>query len=565
MNESRMMTWTMTFPCGGDPDLPDELRQLHLQSDNTLAKEEIEEAFARGLKTAHHHAAAAATMAWLHLAWNATIEPPVPMLHAAIRYVLEGEAKGRWERPKCDTAAAALDDDATRDALARKLRDAVHDLTTFAGMEKDSVTIPKGEEARKPDDPDADHPMLWWDARAGDFLETLGHAGHDGAELTRDEARNRWEEVHRQTTIDGEPGWGRLWELWWKPGGDRGVCPILLRLTLVLWLDRWRPEMEAEREAEWRVGAFSVGPFDDALAPLMSPRREVAAPARDGRQLVLLFDETGHEVGYFEGWVLDDFTTTAIDRLRSPAFIRLASVGANAVAKQQALRVQSPLITELPGRTELAQMLGLRSVGDLDELFDAAQRYRGEGIDATGRKWFIRGLFNVCGTEAPAPGQASRTLLQWSPGLFVGRGWKTPMPDADDPWPLLGSKARAKGMFAHVLIHRQLAERSLEMAKEGHAPMAWGEIAAAAALGRRPMANLRRLELEGQGEHAPWLIEVVPGRYRLADEKRHDFLVRQGQMRGFRQAGGESRAATAEREAGKFAKKKGYKGRTRKG
>jgi len=486
----------------------------------------------------------------------------------AIQWALE------TERDKDDAIAGELLEssrwgpDSRKGRFVAQLQEHVSAMRDAVGM-GDGLDLPETEEAAaRRADVDGE-PLLWLDEGFARYLEGVGETGEALADDVRNKARARWAK-QRQLTTEGEPENGRLLALWIDLAADTdsyrsaGLFPFLQRLALAAWRDVLRPELEREREAEWRVGAINVGPFDDALVPLMSPRAVAKASAKDGRQLVLLFDATGHEVGYFEGWVLDDITTTALERLRSPPFIRLASIGANVVAQQQAMGARNPLITELPGRTELARELGLRSVGELDALFDAAQKYQGEGIDPSGRRWFIRGLFNVFGTEAPAPGQPSRTLLQWSPGLFIGQGWKTPMPDANEPWPLLGSKARGKGMFAHVLIHRQLAERSLEIAKEGHAPLAWGEIAAAAALGRRPMSNLRKLELEGQGESGPWLIEEVPGRYRLADEKRHDFLVRQGQLRGYRQEGGRVRAAVAKREAGKFAKKRGYKGRNRK-
>ena len=456
-------------------------------------------------------------------------------------------------RPLDRTAGVALADDATRDRLARELRSAVRDLAAAVEITADNGPH-DGAAARRPADPDAERQLLWVDDRAAAFLATIGDYGQAAAEQTRSESQTRWETVHQQLTLDGQTAWGALWALWWDPGGQHGLCPALVRLATVLWLDRWRGEVEKEREAAKWVGVIRSEPFDHALAPVLS-QRSYLSPTGDGRQLVLLFNAEGHEVGWFEGWVLDDIAEQGLKRLQSRPFMRLACMGADTIARQQAMGYQSPLITEFPGKTALAQLLGV-NVTELDELLDAAQRYQARITAADGgRRWEVRGIFTMAGGDSAAPGRTASLVLQWNVGLFAGGdGLKTPMPDPNAPWPTLGPRARAKGDFAHMLVHRELSEGSRLLAKNGHAPIHWERIRKRAGLTRPTMDKFREFELKGQEEHGAWILEPVPGRFRLADELRHAFLVKQGQRRDWQSARGKRRAAKAEREAGRFAK-----------
>jgi hypothetical protein len=293
------MVWHAQLP--GSEDLPYELRTLFMETvgDGTDNKESVQETFRMMLTNAHQIASHAAAMAWHMLARWAATEPPDAMLHAAIRYALNAHAQGKWGE-KDSFAGEAVEDDATRDRLARELRQVARQLQVALELDPSVNGPPNGDDARRPDDPATERPMLWWDARSAGFLETLGENGQSAAETTRREARDRWEAVHQQLELDGEIAWGPLWGLWWNPGGDNGLCPILLRLTSVVWLDRWRPEMEREqRNRERFLPAIGASQLDLLARLAFDPGRTVEM-SPDGRSASIK-DRTGMEVGRLAG------------------------------------------------------------------------------------------------------------------------------------------------------------------------------------------------------------------------------------------------------------------------
>ncbi|MBU0611294.1 MAG: hypothetical protein KKI08_25675 [Armatimonadetes bacterium] len=295
MSEPPTMTWHATFPCKADPDLPAELRRWYVWIDGESCDERdvnsiLQITVGESARDAHR----AAMMAWSMLARLTSGEPPDPMLAAAIQYILDGEKRGAWGA--ADTLAGeALADDATRDRLARELQGATLALSEAVGLTFDRLP-PKADDARRAADPDAERPILVWDDRAAAHLEKIGKAGHTAAEQTRREARDRWETVHKQLTLDGEPAWGKLWALWWEPGGSKGLCPILLRLTSVLWLDKWRDEVEGERKRRLDYyPARTSSQMDMYRRGLYAPGLavEVDAAGRGGD----ILDSDGREVG----------------------------------------------------------------------------------------------------------------------------------------------------------------------------------------------------------------------------------------------------------------------------
>jgi hypothetical protein len=443
-------------------------------------------------------------------------------------------------------AGAALADGATLDRLARELRSAVRDLAEAAGLTYEGLP-PKADDARRAADLEDDRPLLWWDDRAAEHMETFGKAGRDAAKETRSEARDRWQAVHAQLTLDGEPEWGRLWALWWAPGGGKGLCPILLRLTSVLWLARWRAEVEAERIASLRVSIIRQTTFDD-LIPALSAAAEIKAGDRQ-RGVVM---HSGSVVGWFDPLVLDSLTADkALDRLRSPAGIALLCMGAEAVARNLAREPGHPgeaLVTAFPAKRTMAKRLGLK-VGEFDDLLSACRAYRAKLSD--GRD--LDGMF-TSGRIPPAPGRPGGMVLGWNPVLFaVAPGsWLTPLPDPDTT-PRFGPRLQQRAALAWLLVHRDLSERAAELARDDMAPVDWTKVADQAELTRKQGEAVREVLLTGQGGD-PWMLEPAANLYRLADERRHGFLVKQGERRAFKVAGGIERAAKAQRAAGKFAK-----------
>ena len=147
--------------------------------------------------------------------------------------------------------------------------------------------------------------------------------------------------------------------------------------------------------------------------------------------------------------------------------------------------------------------------------------------------------------------------MTWNAVLFdVAPGsWLTPLPDPATT-PRFGPRLQQRAAFAWLLVHRDLSERAMELARDDMAKVDWAKVADHAELTRKQGEAVRKVLLSGQGEDGPWVLEPASGLYRLADDRRHGFLVKQGERRAFKVAGGKERAAKADRAAGKFARKR---------
>ena len=262
--------WTGDIP-GGAPELPPELNRLEVRGEAAgLNEHEAEVAFTTLLDTSRQHASPAAEMAWWTLQRFIGGNDPAPMLHAVLRYVLTCEAKGAWGRQADTIAGDVREDDARRDPLVRKLHTAARDMLDKVGLNALFQRAITPADARRQADGDG-NPLLWWDDRFAEFLAELGEAGQRAARKTRQEARARWAEVHQQTCLPGEETAGKLWALWWNPGGPHGLCPALVRLADVLWLDRWREVVEKARERERHTPTALLLPFVNRLAQVSTP------------------------------------------------------------------------------------------------------------------------------------------------------------------------------------------------------------------------------------------------------------------------------------------------------
>ena len=116
-----------------------------------------------------------------------------------------------------------------------------------------------------------------------------------------------------------------------------------------------------------------------------------------------------------------------------------------------------------------------------------------------------------------------------------------------------------------MLVHRHMGDLSAELAEHDDAPLPLADVQRESGITARRTWHGVLDVLLGERKQAPFLLRGDrPDTYRLADERRHGFLVEQGQDKGFKRAGGKARAETAKRKAGKFAKGKKWRGKGRK-
>jgi hypothetical protein len=472
-----------------------------------------------------------------------------------------------------------IDEDRAVDSLARSLANACRDLAERVGAQewlRELTGIIDGDddECDRLEARAADLAPQWDEALAEQF-EALDDRGRGYANDVRGRSAGYAEALAAELQqlslplLAPETHSGLLWGEYLDFDGDLGdvghLCPALRRLADALWVDRVRGELEERRQLEQRkekfVGALQTSIFDvllrGSLAPGATvrpalPGDELPGRAGDSPRIVRPSDHDaeGDAVGWFHGRTVGSLRKAdrALDHLRSPAGIALLCAGAETIAQQTAEGARSPTTTRHRGMARFASDLGVK-VTDLHEILAAGMAYRSGDI---------AGLFTV-GVVRPAPNQEAETHLTWSTSLFIGdRGLLTPTPDPR-ALPKFGSRMQRNGLFAWLLMHWHLGEQSKAYAEHDAAALPLESIRREAGIGRKRswhgVLDVLRGERKGQG---PYLLPGNgPDTFRLADPRRHNFLVEQGRRRERNTARGRARAEKTRRADGRFAKGKG--------
>ena len=439
-----------------------------------------------------------------------------------LRWELAGKVLTRVESDgHCDIADP--NDDRQRQALADALLEHCAELREAAGMDKPS---PPDEDSAQELDPEAG--ILLWDARLADYLESIGKYGGVTAKRVRDESVDprqlNW------TDTGGDPG-EKLWRLWWSP--EEETPRAWLHLGWAVWWEQVRATFR-------RVGALSE-PMWAVASSAVRPGTQLGSAVRPGTQLGIVFSEHT-EVLNREGQAIGAIDLRAIEAIQareslkalaSPAGQKLLEICADIIARQQAAKAPAPYEVHLPGKSELRSKLGNIKSRDLDAILTAGQQF-----SAIGGGVHIRGLF-LSTTVAAAPNRHAYTVLYWNKDLFDPSGLLVPLPDPDHELPNIGNRNRGRSGFATLWVLKHMQEYSRDLAENGDAAIYtkhWQALATAAGLtaatAKKLRAELLKPTESADGETPqPWLIETRKGRYRLADDRRHTFLVEQGRRR----------------------------------
>ena len=508
------------------------------------------------------HFPAGAAMA----AWTAakTLSGPDPhkILHEVARWAL-----AKFTDTDDALAGDARENAELRDPYVRTLHEHVVNALKAAGVgvgghpeTDDDAAQLRGEPGRE---------ILIQDARFADYLEGLGEEGAANAESVRKSGRERAEMFNHpqlERDPDGEvyENRGELWGLWVDVGpSDRPGFLFLRYLAVVVWADVVRPALAERQRREQlalsRVGAYQSSIFDVIVRGSLAPAATVEASGTDRLSPIAgaaprILDSTGRPVGWFHGGTVAGLRQAegALRTIRSPAGITLLCMGAETIARQVALGAQSAIVTRHPGPTEFARSLGVKT-GDLKDLLNACKDYRADAID---------GLFTF-GFVSPSPGQPAETILTWNAALFAGESLLTPTPDPNN-LPTFGPRLQRRGLFAWLLVHWHMSRGSRDLAERGAAGLPLDTIRNDAGIPRARTWHGLLDVLLGERNQGPYLLKGdSPDTFLLADTRRHNFLVEQGQRRARKSAGGKIRAAKARRQDGKFATGKGFKGRKR--
>jgi hypothetical protein len=297
------------------------------------------------------------------------------------------------------------------------------------------------------------------------------------------------------------------------------------------------------------IGTLDQGPFRGVVAGLRPGNRP---GSRDGRQLELLSTDD-RMVGLLDLRALKAIRAGSggemVKALSSPAGHQLVARGSKIIARQLAQGLPNPYRTVLPGRSELRALLGNIQSKELDALLEGAQAFRSEGPG-----WTIRGLFTYAeyrssGGGKGSTGRPAEIVLSWNAELFTGRGLMVPLPDPDRGLPDIGARNRGKVEHAIWCLYSLAQEHSRDLFLHGDAPITdaeWRQIQKETGLTKRSLDRLRGKADDDERTslfvHRPgldgWIIEPRPGRFRLADDSAHRFLVEQGERREHRAIGG---------------------------